>query len=148
MDGIILFNMHKRCYSNSSMLNSSGAATFMLEINNQLVLFLTISIWAYFNYFFKDMFLILFVSLGAHTMKREGLMPSYFDFCYYFDCRRGFRNLSTTNFRINIQSAKSCMTSDVMQQFLIDLIFSPYALQAMLACIVNYNTHNSAQFCC
>ena len=73
-------------------------------------------------------------------------MPSYFDFYYHFDCRRGFRNLNTTNFRINIQSAKACMTSDVMQQFMIDLMFSPYSLQAMLACIVDFITHNSAQF--
>ena len=54
--------------------------------------------------------------------------------------------MNTTIFRINIQSAKSCMTSDVMQQMMIDLIFFPYALQAMQACIVKYNTHNSAQF--
>ena len=64
----------------------------------------------------------------VHTQGREkAQMPSYFDFYYHFDCRRGFRNLNTTNFRINIQSAKACMTSDVMQQFLIDvLMFSPY----------------------
>ena len=54
--------------------------------------------------------------------------------------------MNTTIFRINIQSAKSCMTGDVMQQMMIDLIFFPYALQAMQACIVKYNTHNSAQF--
>ena len=132
---------------NSSMINRSGAATFELEINNQLIFVLTFITFGLFQIVLQDMFWFQFLSLVAHTMKREGLMPSYFDFCYYFDCRRGFRNLSTTNFRINIQSAKSCMTSDVMQQFLIDLIFSPYALQAMLACIVNFNTHNSAQFC-
>ena len=38
------------------------------------------------------------------------------------------------------------MTSDVMQKMMIDLIFFPYALQAMQACIIKYNTHNSAQF--
>ena len=54
--------------------------------------------------------------------------------------------MNTTNFRINIQSAKYCMTSGVMQQMMIDLIFFPYALQAMQACIIKYNTHNSAQF--
>ena len=73
-------------------------------------------------------------------------MPSYFVFYFDFDYGRGFRNLNTTNFPINIQSAKACMTSDVMQQFMIDLMFSPYSLQAMLACIVNLITHNSAQF--
>ena len=70
----------------------------------------------------------------------------YFDLVFYFECRRGFRHMNTTNFRINIQSAKSCMTGAVMQQMMIDLIFFPYALQAMQACIVKYNTHNSAQF--
>ena len=54
--------------------------------------------------------------------------------------------MNITNFRINIQNAKYCMTNVVMQQMMIDLIFFPYALQAMLACIVKYNTHNSAQF--
>ena len=52
--------------------------------------------------------------------------------------------MNSTNFRINIQSAKYCMTSDVMQQMMIDLIFFPYALQAMQACIIKYTTHNSA----
>ena len=54
--------------------------------------------------------------------------------------------MNITNFRINIQSAKYCMTSDVMQQMMIDLIFFPYALQAMQACIIKSTTHNSAQF--
>ena len=53
-------------------------------------------------------------------------MPSYFVFYFDFDYGRSFRNLNTTNFPINIQSAKACMTSDVMQQILIDLMFSPY----------------------
>ena len=52
--------------------------------------------------------------------------------------------MNITNFRINIPSAKYCMTSAVMQNMMIDLKFFPYALQAMQACIIKSTTHNSA----
>ena len=66
-----------------------------------------------------NMFWVISMVRRTHT-RRDGSMPPFL-FVIMFLIVGG------ANFHINIQSAKTCMTSDVMQQILIDvLMFSPY----------------------
>ena len=73
------------------------------------------SIVVLFHFIFQSNVLNDFTST-SYTHKERRLNATIFVYFYIFDCGRSFRDLNTANFHINIQKAKTCMTSDVMQQ--------------------------------